>query len=397
MNLKGKKLLVLGAGLWQMPYIIKARELGCYISATDWNENPEGKKYVNCFRQIDLKNLDESLRFAREQQVEAIFTNADIGVPTAAYIAEKLGLYYHSREQAEVSTNKFLMRNTLSKIGLNTPQYRLVQKREDVINSYKEFSGEVIIKPVDNCSSRGVYIANTVDDVNKYSHDSFKNSFIGNILIEELMVGIESSVEVIVDKGEPIVLGWCKKQKSNIPYRYDLQLDYFPDYPDSEHKEVWQMVNQLIYGLGIKMGILHIEFIWTSEGIKIIEFALRGCGSNVTTHLIPNTRGFDLSEYLILNSFNKSPKVILPKNSFGVLKFIIPKPGKIKAVRIPEMLKKKQFVNDFRLELSLGQVLDEIKDGRSRPGHYIVTADTREEIFSSLNYMDTHIKIEYDG
>ena len=111
-----KKILILGAGLWQIPYIQKAKEMGLYVIATDWSDDAVGKQYADLFKPISVRDKEESLRFAIENKIDAVFTSTDVGVPTAAYIAEKMILPGITQEQAELATNKYVMRNKLKEV-----------------------------------------------------------------------------------------------------------------------------------------------------------------------------------------------------------------------------------------------------------------------------------------
>ena len=82
-----KKILILGAGAWQTPYLKLARKMGMQVFATDWSAEAFGRFEADVFEPIDLQNWDASLAFARKHEVDAVFSSADVGVPAAAYIA----------------------------------------------------------------------------------------------------------------------------------------------------------------------------------------------------------------------------------------------------------------------------------------------------------------------
>jgi biotin carboxylase len=392
-----KKILILGSGLWQTPYLKKAKDLNLFVCATDWSKDPEGKKYADVFEAIDVRDKEKSLDFAKRNKIEAVFTSSDFGVPTAAYIAENLSLTYHSQDLSNIATNKYLMRNAIKGIGLKTPKYKLCANNNEIINALQEFEFPIIIKPVDNCGSRGVFVINNLDknEIENISNTTFANSFSHQAIIEELMTGVESSVEVIIDEKIIHIFSWCKKIKSDYPFRYDIRLNYYPDYSEKENMAVQKMVSDLVKGLNIINGILHIEFIWTNNGIIIIEFALRGCGSNVVTHLIPELRGFDVMKYLIEKSFGICCPVVLKSNKFGVLKFIIPRTGKVKNVIGIDEIKKLNYLNDFRCDIKRNDVIDLIRDGRSRPGHYILVGDSMMDINNKIDEVESKLKIIY--
>lgn len=392
-----KKILILGAGLWQIPYLQKAKEMGLYVIATDWSDDAVGKQYADLFQPISVRDKEESIRFAIENQVDAVFTSTDVGVPTAAYIAEKMHLPGITQAQAELATNKYVMRNKLKEIGLKTPLYRMCLTQEELLEAYKSFPKQAILKPTDNCGSRGVFIINSEEELLAVSKETFESSFSGQILLEELMTGNESSVEVLVDNGKPIILGWCKKVKSPFPYRVDMQLDYFPDRSEEENKEVEEMVNQLVQGIEMRNGIMHIEFIWTQEGVKIIEFALRGCGGNVITRLMPVIRDYDIKRFLISKALGKDVPVELKPSRFGTLKFIIPHEGKVKKVEGIAEINNKDYVVDFHTDLEEGYVVESIKNTSKRPAHVIVVGDSSEDINTKINDVLNTLKVEYYG
>lgn len=392
-----KKILILGAGLWQIPYLQKAKEMGLYVIATDWSDEAAGKGYADLFQPISVRDKDESLCFAIENHVDAVFTSTDVGVPTAAFIAEKMHLPGITQAQAELATNKYVMRNKLKEIGLKTPLFRMCRTQEELFEAYKSFPKQAIIKPTDNCGSRGVFIINSEDDLMVVAKETFESSFSGTVLIEELMTGRESSVEVLVDNGFPIILGWCKKIKSPFPYRVDMQLDYFPDRTEEENWEVSEMVQQLVRGIELKNGIMHIEFIWTQDGVKIIEFALRGCGGNVITRLMPVLREYDIKRFLIAKALGEDVPVELKPSRFGTLKFIIPQEGKVKRIYGVEEIISKDYVVDFHTELGDGYMVEFIKNTSKRPTHVIVTGDSRGEINEHISDVLNTLKVEYYG
>ena len=390
-----KTILILGAGLWQIPYLQKAKEMGLYVIATDWSDDAVGKGYADLFKPISVRDKEESLRFAIENKVDAVFTSTDVGVPTAAYIAEKMHLPGITQAQAELATNKYVMRNKLKEIGLKTPLYRMCLTQEELLEAYKSFPKQAILKPTDNCGSRGVFIINSEEELLAVSKETFESSFSGQILLEELMTGNESSVEVLVDNGKPIILGWCKKVKSPFPYRVDMQLDYFPDRSEEENKEVEEMVNQLVEGIEMRNGIMHIEFIWTQDGVKIIEFALRGCGGNVITYLMPELRHYDIKKFLLAKAIGEDISVTLSPSCFGTLKFIIPPAGKVKSLSGVDEIIKKDYVLDFHTELCDGYVVDSIKNTSKRPAHVIIVGDSREDINHKLDEVLSTFKVDY--
>ena len=379
-SLKGKKILILGCGTWLVPYLQKAKQLGLTVYGTDWESSPSGAKYCDHFKQIDLKDKEATLKFATENKVDAIFTSADIGVQTAAYVAKKLGLKYHSEQLALSATNKFMMREKAKEIGLGIPLYFQTSTLDEAKEAAKKINFPLIIKPVDNFSSRGVSVLNNLQELEHFFNKSWSASFTGKVLLEEFMKGTEGSAEVLIKNGKAYIMGVCSKIKSELPYRYDLQLDYPGFFSPAQNELIVDFINKLVNGFKISDGIVHIEIIVNQNEIKLIEFAVRGCGSKVVTHLMPALLNFDVVEFLILNSLGIEKEIKFSRTKFGILKFIMLPKGVVQDIKGKEDVLKISGVIDFDIERKPGDKIDVIEDGRSRPGYLLACANNKEEL-----------------
>jgi formate-dependent phosphoribosylglycinamide formyltransferase (GAR transformylase) len=395
-SLSGKKILILGAGTWLIPHIIKANKLGLLTYVTDWSDTAEGKKHAYCFKAIDLKDKEATLNFAKESQIDAIYTSADIGVQTAAYVARNMNLPYHTEELAYNATNKGGMRNIAKNIGLPIPNFYTTNNLREAIEVGKKNGYPIIIKPVDNFSSRGVSVLNSEQDLIDFFDESLSASFEGKVILEEFMTGTEGSVEAVIQNGSVHILGICSKLKSDLPYRYDLQLNYPGEYSPLQNDLIITFINKLVKGFEIKNGIIHVEIMVGFDSVKLIEFGIRGCGSKVITHLIPAMTEFDVVRFLIVNSFQIEQDIVLNKNRSGVLKFIMLDSGVISKIEGIQSVKKIEGVIDFDIERKVGDQVGLVKDGRTRPGYLLAVADNKFELNNIVEKVNKSFSVTYN-
>jgi biotin carboxylase len=395
-EIAGKRLLILGAGLWQREYIRRARQLGVETWATDWSADAVGRGEAHHFEPIDLKDREGTLALARRARIEAVLTAADIGVPTAAFVADALGLAGSTPALARDATHKRHMRERARRAGLNCPWFFSTERVSDLV---PPTSFPAIVKPADSCSSRGVRVADSRAELEAAVADALLASRVGEAVVEEFLVGDEGSIELLVQHGQVTVLGMCDKTKSPLPDRYDLELRYPGDYSPDVSRAIEQMAESLVRGFDIDDAILHVEFLVTRDGrVFLLEFAIRGCGSKVITHLLPQLTGIDIVRAVIRQAFGLTTPLDPTRRAHGALHFLMFPAGQVRAVHGVDEAAGIPGVIDACVEREPGDVIEAIRDGRSRPGHVLVHGDSREHVQDTLAGVREAIQIEYaDG
>jgi biotin carboxylase len=397
-EITGKRLLILGGGLWQLPYVRRARELGVETWVTDWSAAAPARREADHFEPIDLKDFDATLTLARDARIDGVMTAADIGVPAAAFVAEQLGLPGHPPQLAADATNKLRMRQRSEALGIAIPSYRLVRSVDDAERAMEAIGLPVIVKPVDNCSSRGVRWVDRGADLAPAVSDAFGASRCGAALVEQFLAGTEGSIEALVQDGRVFVLGVCDKTKSPLPDRYDLELRYPGEYGAAARNEIEQLASRIAAGFDVSNGILHIEFLLERDSgiVYLIEFAVRGCGSKVATHLMPALTGVDVARILIRQALGLPTPIEPVHSGHGALHFLIFPPGQVTAVHGIEAAGRLPEVIDACVEPGPGDVIEEVHDGRSRPGHVLVRGRDRDEVQRTIAAVRRLIRVDYE-
>ena len=88
-----KRLLMLGGAMQQIPIIRMAKDMGHYVITCDYLPENPGHKLADEYYDISTTDLDGVLELAKGLDLDGIIAYAsDPAAPTAAYVAEKLGL-----------------------------------------------------------------------------------------------------------------------------------------------------------------------------------------------------------------------------------------------------------------------------------------------------------------
>ena len=102
-DLRGKRLLFVGASGHFTPAIETAKRMGIYTIAINYAPEAAGKKFADMAADIDTYCPEEVLRFAREQKIDGLFTSwNEVNIFTTEWVARQMGLpFYGTKEQLD--------------------------------------------------------------------------------------------------------------------------------------------------------------------------------------------------------------------------------------------------------------------------------------------------------
>ena len=88
-----KKLLVLAAGILQVPVIKKAKDMGIYVIAADGDANAVGLQYADKAVVVNITSEEDVLRVAREERIDGVIHPcSEVSMNVMGRINEELGL-----------------------------------------------------------------------------------------------------------------------------------------------------------------------------------------------------------------------------------------------------------------------------------------------------------------
>lgn len=192
-----KKLLLLGGSAQQVVAIDKAKELGYYTILCDYLDDNPGQYHADKFYQTSTTNKEAVLKIATDEKIDGIIAYAsDPAAPTAAYVAERLGLPTNPHESVEILCNKDKFRKFLSDNGFNSPKACGYSEINTAIQELDTFRLPVIIKPVDSSGSKGATVLYDWANIENAINFAFSFSKSHRIIIEEF-----------IEKKHPFLIG----------------------------------------------------------------------------------------------------------------------------------------------------------------------------------------------
>lgn len=378
------RVLVIGGGVNQLELVRRAKQRGCWVAVSDVNENPPCKAEADGFYQIDTTDKAETYRAAQSAHITAVVTDqSDVAVPTAAYIAEQLGLPGIGFETSLRFTNKHLMRQAvaLSRPDL-LPDSRLFKSEPELIKhlgSQNIKYPKLIVKPMNSQGSKGVTRLDS-NNVREATSLAFRESRGHGVLLEDFVEGDEFSVETFVVDGAVHNLAITRKfhypQNDCIDYRNT----YLGDVPLDLENRLYSANATIVSLLGLKTGSTHGEYKVDGDRVVLMEIAARGGGGNISGKIIPFLTDFSPTDALLDFALGTRPKVRANsyRNKYAVLRFFDLPPGRVE--KVSHELVPTNHLLHFELNLRPRDLVRVVRSSRDRIGYFIVGADSRKQV-----------------
>lgn len=261
-----KKILLLGGSSQQIVAIETAKRLGYFTILCDYLEDNPGQYYSDKFYLVSTTDKEAILDLAIKEEIDGVLAYAsDPAAPTAAYVAEKLGLNTNPYNSVEILCNKDLFRSFLDKNGFNAPKAKGYSSSSDVRVDISDYKLPIIIKPVDSSGSKGATVLRNLDELEKALDFAFSFSRSKRIVVEEFIEKKHPYLiggDIFIKDGKVILWGLmnCHRDLHVNPLvpvgkSYPLELE------ENDVTNVKNTLKKMISKLGIKSGAINVELI----------------------------------------------------------------------------------------------------------------------------------------
>lgn len=390
-----KKIMIIGAGVYQVPLIEKAKDRGIYTIVVSPDGPYPGLDIADKAYYKDVRDREEILEIARIESIDGVITDqTDIAARTVAYVAEELGLPGIGFECAELFTDKYRMKEKSEELGLPTIKCRNTKSIEEAKNFFNEVGTSIMIKPTDNQGSRGVYRIDSIEELDDKFLEAMSYSGNGMIIAEQYIEGDEYEVDSIVIDGHEHTLMCGDIVLFDLP---DVFASCTRMYPSCRDKDIVSKLLKLnkdtIEGFGLKSGITHSEYVVDKNGQPyLIEAAARGGGAFVSSDITPLQTGLDTAEYLIDSALGIGMDAKSLGHELchcGTISFYLPKGTVVGVDGVSEALDFPFIHGSLLDEIHVGMKTNDFSDKTER---YIsvLSADSRKELEERFQkYRDT--------
>ena len=300
-DLRGKRLLILGGMRFSCEIVKTAQSLGIYTLVADYNkiEDSPAKQIADEAVDLSVTDVDAVVSYIKNNDIDGVFVGFnDMLLPYYAEICEKSGLpCYGTKQQFETLIAKDKYKSLCRQFGVPTiPEY-------DINDDNIEYP--VLVKPVDSSGSRGITICHSHDELVKAVEIGRKASKTGKVLIERYMDGRVVTVFWTFQNGNYFLSALANRHvKHNqgddvipLPVGYTFPSVFLPKY----QKEVEDNCKKMFRHLGIKDGMMFMQCKVEDGTCYVYDLGFRPTGS-LEYKILKRVCGYDPLEMMIRHS-----------------------------------------------------------------------------------------------
>ena len=383
-------VIIVGASDLVMPaYHLARNNLGLKIIAFDYNPKAPGMEYSDIAIPVSTKDVTAAVsaaqNLAKRHRIRGVFTcGADVEITVAA-IAEALALPGIKLDVAMRCNDKLLMHRYLDTLDFkDKARYCIVHTQEEALQSTPAIGFPCIIKPLDNCASRGVQRVDA-PDVLPDAYDlaaSFNTSKDGRVLIEEYLQGTKHTIEMIAWHGQWHLLSIIDTHYISPRWPCETGLNTTQQ-PPAMQERMFTFASNVARLIGIDFNAHKVDVNIAPDGsIKLIELTARLSGGFHCQYASPLAFGSNdiLAALKLAVGMRFDMEDIRHKYEKGsAVRAVFPKPGRVMAINGVDEAKVSPGVAEVFVWCKIGDQVGPYLNSADRPAFVIAAGETTDE------------------
>ena len=378
-----KRILVLGAGVMQLPALRWARDRGWEVYVADGNSAAPGVELADHFVPVDLTDIEGMISAAGEihaqNRLHGVFTAGTDFSYTVARVAEALQLPGLRPEVALNASYKNRMRRVFSEKGVPSPRFCELPPEAEVETALEILELPLVVKPVDNMGARGIRRVDTISEYRNAVQEARRFSRAGIVIVEEFIAGREFSIDALVVDGELHFTGIADRHIFFPPYFIEMG-HTIPTHCNAEIVEpVKTAFSKAVRALDIQNGAAKGDVKWDGTRAVIGEVAARLSGGYMSGWTFPYSSGVELTGSALQlavgsRSFSLSPV----RDWVSAERAFISIPGKVSAVEYSQQARSFPWIQEMFIRVKAGDEVSFPTNNVEKCGNFISAASNRK-------------------
>ncbi len=330
------RIIVVGGGLLTVPLIQRAREMGIETIVMDGNPSAPGMEIADRVVIVSTRDVDaavqHALQLSRSVRIDGVVTaGADVEVTVAA-IADALGLPGPGRDAAYRCNHKAEMRRTLHEAGISGPAFAELKEPEEAAGHAARLGYPLMVKPMDNCGSRGVVRVDGPEALAPAVAAAFPLSRTRTVLLEQFVEGSTHTVEMMAYDDRFELCSVIDTHHGYAPYAVELRHENPSRLPSDAIDAMVSRARDAARAVGLCYGPVKVDFLYSVDGPVVMEMTARLSGGFHCQATTPLALGTDNLRAAIDLCRGRSPRRcdLVPRvRRAAICQALFPEPGRI--------------------------------------------------------------------
>jgi biotin carboxylase len=387
-----KKLMVLGAGISQLPLILTAKRMGLFVIVLSSPGNYPGFAWADQIYYEDTTNIEKVADICRNEHIDGICTTGtDVAVKAIGKVVDKLGLRGVSYEAALLSSNKWSMKQAFIDHGVRTAKFMKITSLEEAYAAVHCLALPLIFKAVDCGGSKGIIKVEVISQV-AGAYEAVMGATKQNyFLVEQFIEGIEfgaqafvynHSLQFIMPHGDLMFYG-----DAGVPIGHHVPYDL----TDAVIRDIHTQLTRSIQALGLNNCAVNADFICKDQEVYVLEIGGRA-GATCLPELVSTFYGFDYYEQMIKVAMDMKPDFEFNARQPCACELLLAdESGEI--VNIDNSNEPHPDIIQISIDYPVGSTVCKFKVGTHRIGQIIVKGNTLDHAMQLLDDVKRNITI----
>ena len=387
-----KRLLILGAGIYQVPLIQKVREMGLEALVASYAGNYPGFAEADRSFSVDTTDAEGILAIARSEHVDGIMTTGtDVAVKSIGRVCDAMGLPGISEGAALLLTDKARMKQAFAKGGVNTSPFRVVQSEGEALEAAAAIGYPVMVKACDVSGSRGVTKVDEPDALPAAYASSMAATHADHVVVEGFVPGMEIGVDGFVSGGELVLFAPHHKFVRRTGAVTIPEGHAFPiDADEALLGRIRTQLERVVVATGMDSCAVNGDFMVAPDGEVYVLEAGGRCGATCIPELISTYLGIDYYEQMIRAALGETADFVPRAERPCMAKLLFSDvSGTVRAIDGAGLAEvERRFDASVGLDVAVGDKIHAVHDGTDRFGQVIMATDdeaSRNEALKSVS------------
>lgn len=393
-----KSILILGAGIYQVPLIKTAKSMGLHTIVASIPGNYPGFDIADEVVYENTVDYESILAIAKEKNVSGIVTaGTDVAVITIGKVCDALGLKGLSAHAAQIASNKLLMKEAYENHHVRTARFRQIPADlENYESLLDELEFPLIFKSVDSSGSRGITKVTDRSHFDEARQNALDNTRSDFFIVEEFIDGEEFGAQAFVQDGKiEFILphgDYVFNGDTGVP------VGHFAPYNLSEEllEDTKKQLTGAIEAMELDNCAINADFILKDDKCYVLELGGRS-GATCLAELVGIYYDFDYYEKIIRVAMGEhvsfTPGSSALKSGIPNASMLLTSDKSGTVISLSNSNEENENIVDIQFDCNVGDVVRQFHVGPDRIGHVITKGDTLDEAVDTLHEALSNITI----